>query len=49
VSIAGNDQQLIILASVPLSDEPWQALTEGEVIVVRGGQICLRSRRPEQT
>jgi len=49
VSIAGNDQQLIILASVPLSDEPWQALTEGEVIVVCGGRICLRSPRPEQT
>lgn len=45
VSIAGSDQQVVILASVPLSSDPWQALTEGEVMAVRGGQIHLRSPR----
>jgi hypothetical protein len=33
---------MVILASVPLSDAPWQALGEGEVIAVSQGQIATR-------
>jgi glutamine amidotransferase len=44
VAIAGNDRQVIIMASVPLSDDSWQALAEGEVMAARDGHIRLRSR-----
>lgn len=42
LSIEGADQMLLLLASVPLSDEPWQPLGEGEVIAVSKGQIAIR-------
>jgi predicted glutamine amidotransferase len=34
-----EDQQLLLLASVPLSSDSWQALTEGEVIAVKNGRL----------
>jgi predicted glutamine amidotransferase len=37
-----GDQQVTLLASVPLSNEPWQPLAEGEVVVIRGGRVVLR-------
>jgi predicted glutamine amidotransferase len=37
-----EDQQVALLASVPLSNEPWQPLAEGEVVVLRGGRVVLR-------
>lgn len=50
ISIDGADQRMVILASVPLSDAPWQALEEGEVIAVSEGQIATHhSRVPVQT
>lgn len=30
---AGGPQRIVLLASVPLSDEPWRALAEGELLV----------------
>jgi len=42
VAIAGGGQRMIVLASVPLTAEPWQTLAEGEVIAVCRGQIVLR-------
>jgi len=41
VSVAARAHQDVLLAaSVPLTDEPgWRALTEGEVVVARDGQI----------
>lgn len=35
-------QQVLLLASVPLSEEPWQALAEGETVVIRGGELLAR-------
>jgi glutamine amidotransferase len=42
VSIDGIEQLITIVASVPLTDAPWQALGEGEVLVVSGGRIAMR-------
>jgi hypothetical protein len=36
------------VASVPLTDEPWHALCEGEVIAIRGGELAGR-RVPAET
>jgi glutamine amidotransferase len=35
-------QEVALLASVPLSDEPWQPLAEGEIVVLREGRVILR-------
>ena len=42
VSIEGARQAVVLLASVPLTDEPWHALAEGELIAVHGGEIAGR-------
>lgn len=38
----GADQEVALVASVPLSDEPWQSLAEGEIVVLREGRVVLR-------
>ena len=38
VSIAEGGQSVLWVASVPLTDEPWRPLSEGELLVVRGGE-----------
>jgi predicted glutamine amidotransferase len=35
-------QQIVLFASVPLSDEDWSPLAEGETVVVRAGQALRR-------
>ena len=42
LAIESSDQTMVIFASVPLSDGPWQRLAEGEVIAVTEGRIALR-------
>ena len=43
VSVAHDaEQQVALVASVPLSDERWEALAEGEVVVIREGRVVLR-------
>jgi len=42
LSIEGAQQSVVLLASVPLTDEPWHSLCEGEVIAIRGGEIAGR-------
>ncbi|CCF22132.1 Glutamine amidotransferase, class-II (plasmid) [Pseudorhizobium banfieldiae] len=42
VSVANNDQFITLIASVPLSDDPWQALSEGEMIAIRNGKVTAR-------
>jgi len=42
VCVGCGYQQVLLLASVPLSDEPWQALAEGETVAVAGGQLLAR-------
>ncbi|MEO8337065.1 MAG: class II glutamine amidotransferase [bacterium] len=41
----GHDaqQQVAVVASVPLSDERWEAIGEGELVVLREGRVALRS------
>ncbi len=41
---AGRDalQSVALIASVPLSAEPWEPLGEGDVVVLRGGSPILR-------
>ena len=39
-------QEVVIAASVPLTaGEPWQALTDGEIVVLRGGRIVNAGAR----
>ena len=42
VQVGRGYQQVLLLASVPLSDEPWQALAEGETVAVAGGELLTR-------
>lgn len=42
LSIEGVGQVITLVASVPLTDEPWQPLGEGEVIAVSKGEIAIR-------
>ncbi len=42
VRVEGASQQVALLASVPLSDEAWQPLAEGETVVLERGQIVGR-------
>lgn len=39
LSVTAADQAVALVASVPLSAEPWRAMTEGEVTVFREGRI----------
>lgn len=44
VSVEGTSASLL-LASVPLTDDPWQPVAEGELVVARSGRLVLgRSR-----
>lgn len=38
VSIDSGEQDIVLIASVPLTDEAWQPLDEGELVVVKSGQ-----------
>jgi predicted glutamine amidotransferase len=42
LSIRSPDQSVALVASVPLNDEPWIPLGEGEVIAMRNGEIVAR-------
>ena len=39
---ADVDQEVALIASVPLTTEPWSALAEGEVVVLREGRLIQR-------
>jgi predicted glutamine amidotransferase len=41
VSVAGGYQEVVLFASVPLSDESWRPLAEGEVVAVSFGKPAL--------
>lgn len=36
-------QRVVLVASVPLTDEPWQAMEEGSLIVLRDGSVVSMS------
>ena len=42
LSIRGDNQQVTLFASVPLTNEFWVPLAEGELVAARGGQIVAR-------
>jgi predicted glutamine amidotransferase len=42
LSLRSPDQSVALVASVPLNDEPWIPLEEGEVIAMRNGEIVAR-------
>lgn len=42
VAITPGATAVVLIASVPLSEEAWRPLSEGELIVVRGGEMCTR-------
>lgn len=42
---SGGGQAITLLASVPLTDEGWRPLAEGEVIAVKEGRVVRRARR----
>lgn len=45
VAIGAGERSVVLIASVPLSDDPWRPLAEGELVVVRGGTV-LSARMP---
>jgi len=40
LSVAGGFQDVVLVASFPLSTECWQPLAEGEVIAIAAGKVC---------
>jgi hypothetical protein len=42
LSIRGDNQQVALFASVPLTNELWAPLAEGELVAARGGQLVAR-------
>lgn len=45
VILTRQQQEVILVASVPLTDEPWRALEEGELVALIEGEV-LESRLP---
>lgn len=43
VILAPTAQELVLVASVPLTDEPWEAINEGEVVALTKGVVWARS------
>lgn len=43
VSVARGFQEVVLIASVPLSGEPWQPIAEGEVVAVSLGKLIKES------
>lgn len=41
VTVEGVDQTMTLLASVPLTDEPWQPMGEGELAAVCNGEVTI--------
>src|SRR5262249_5558498 len=39
VLIDADPQEVILFASVPLTDEPWHPLHEGQVVAVKAGRL----------
>lgn len=39
LTVRANSQRVVLFASVPLTSEPWRALSEGELVVVNAGDL----------
>jgi glutamine amidotransferase len=44
-----DEQRVLLVASVPLSDERWEPLAEGELLVVSGGTVVTRGVPPSRS
>ena len=42
IMMAPIAQELALVASVPLTDEPWEPIDEGEVIALKDGLVWAR-------
>jgi len=40
ITVGGKGQKVVLFASVPLTDEAWRPLEEGEVVTVGNGEAC---------
>src|SRR5258707_13819144 len=38
IEAGGQHQEITLLASVPLTGEPWRALAEGEIVAIKDGR-----------
>jgi glutamine amidotransferase len=43
VLLAPVAQELVLVASVPLTDEPWESIDEGEVVALKKGIVWARA------
>lgn len=43
ITTEASKHNIVLLASVPLTDEPWKALPEGELVMLQGGEILQTS------
>jgi glutamine amidotransferase len=41
VSIENGERSALFIASVPLTDEAWQPMAEGELLAVRAGEVLM--------
>lgn len=39
VDISGPEEPVVILASVPLTDEPWRPIAQGELLMISAGRV----------
>ena len=46
VAVTAAEQEVVLVASVPLTDEAWQPFTEGEVVAIVSGQVVESRRLP---
>jgi glutamine amidotransferase len=42
VAIGTGERTVVLIASVPLSDDAWRPLSEGELVVVRNGEVLTQ-------
>lgn len=47
LSVDLADQTLVLIASVPLTDEAWRPLAEGELLAVRAGEVLTSQLPPK--
>ncbi len=48
LNIDSEEQSVVLVASVPLTDEPWQPLSEGTILAVSRGEVRQYGRRGEE-
>lgn len=48
LSVDDGDQHVVLVASVPLSDEPWRPLKEGELVLISEGAMLAEGAIPAQ-